>query len=114
MKDIIDCQLGYLVKPKQKLFSNLLEKGSDIGEYFTLNYVVTTDILDYEEYFEGWKLKIVELAKEHFIKDTVFELEYSQEEFFKLFGTFEKLINLFDRWWVLEEVDISQIKTTWK
>lgn len=33
MKGFIDCQLGYLVKPKEELFSNLLNKDSDLGDY---------------------------------------------------------------------------------
>lgn len=107
-------RLGYLAKPKDELIAHLKEMESDLDEYFIQNYVVITDELEYEEYFEGWKNRVIEQAKDHFIKDTVLELDYTQEELISIFGAFENNVQLFDLWWQFEETDISQMATCWQ
>lgn len=109
------CRLGYLAIAKKELYQQLESVGSDLSDYFSSHNVMITEKLDYEEYFEGgWKSKIIDNCKTQFIKETVFDLEFTKEELVKLFGQFSSEVELFDRWWVFEKVDVSEIPTNWK
>ena len=106
-------RLGYLVKVRGELFTKLRELDSDLVEYFAENYVMMTDELEYEKYLEGWSKLIISNCKSQFIKEVVYELDYSKDELLTLFGDFESENELFDKWWTLEYADCMQIPTDW-
>jgi hypothetical protein len=71
-------------------------------------------LLDYEEYFEGWKNKIINKSKEHFIKEIIYTLDFPKKDLAILFGEFNSELELFDNWWLLESADCEEIPTDWK
>ena len=110
----ISCRLGYIVKAKDSLFEQLSSVNSGLGEYFRQNYVLVTENLDYEVYFEGWKKTIKQKCKIHFVKETIYLLDYPKKELIMLFGEFNSEEDLFDKWWSLELADCDEIPTDWK
>ena len=110
------CRIAFIAKPKPELIDHLESIGSDLGDYFLQNHVVITEELEYEEYFEGgFKPKIIELCKTHFVVDTIYEvISESKIRIVELLGPFDDEEQLFDHWWYFEDVDCSQIATTWK
>ena len=110
----IECRLGYLMKPKPGLIEQLRSVGSDLHEVYKGNIVIVTEKLDYEEYFEGSKRLIIEKCKVCFVREFVFNWDYSKDELYTLFGKFETELELFDRWWVAESAECEEIPTDWK
>ncbi len=110
----LSCRLGYIVTAKPELFEHLKIVDSDLDEYFREGYIVVTEELDYEEYFESWKKLIIQKCKTCFIRESVYSLDYSKEELVEIFGDFSSDIDLFDKWWTLTSADCSEIPTDWK
>ena len=106
-------RLGYLVVARKELLARLAGLDSNLVELFSEHYVLSTDELEYEKFFEGWKSVIIDKCKSHFIKEVIFDLDYSKDEMLSLFGSFESELELFDKWWTLENTDCFQIPTDW-
>lgn len=109
----LECRLAFLVSARETLPATILASGYDLVEYFSEYYVLVTDNLDYEDYFEGPKRKIENLAKEIYIQDYVYSLDYEREDLYALFGEFSSEKELFDRWWNIKLIECSDIPTRW-
>ena len=106
-------KLGYIVKCKSELIELLKSTNNDLHEYFSDNYILVTEEHEYEAVFEGWKMSIRKSAKNTFITETVMNLDFSSPELESIFGSFNSNIELFDKWWILEDADCETIPTTW-
>ena len=106
-------RLGYIVAAKKELVEKLRRDSTDLHEYFSENRILATEEHDYEESFEGWKRAIEDCAKSTFIKETVYALDFKEDELKETFGKFKSDLELFDRWWALKESDCEIIPTTW-
>lgn len=110
----MNCRLGFIVEAKSELTDHLKSLDSDLLEYFNENHILTTDELEYEEFFEGWKNRIQDSAKVEFIRTTVYGLDFSKPELENLFGNYSNEIELFNRWWSLKEANCEIIPTNWQ
>ena len=106
-------KLGFIVIPNPSLFDALKNSDYELTEYFSENHILTTEECDYESAFEGWKHSIRENAKITFIRTTVLSLDFDENEMKSIFGEFDSNVELFDKWWVLEDADCETIPTTW-
>ena len=110
----IKIRLAFLLMPIPSLRDRLVGAQSDLRGYFQPGQVVVTDELDYETYFEGWKSRVETSAKKFYVLDFVRTLEYTEDEMLSIFGGFESDLELFDKWWVLNELSCSEMPTDWR
>jgi hypothetical protein len=103
-------RLAFLVTPKESLRLQLKGKKYDLIDYFE-DYVLVTENLDYEEYFEGPKERIYKAAKEIYMSEVVRNLDLSDSDMFDIFGVFQTELELFDNWWGIKILDCTGIPT---
>lgn len=106
-------RLGYIVQVKSDLIEKLRAEGNDLHDYFSENYILTTEEHEYDNAFDGWKRKISDCAKNTFINESVLSLDFSNKEMNSIFGEYDSNIKLFDKWWELKEAVCEIIPTTW-
>ena len=112
----IPCRRVYVMRPNE----SLLEKISLLDDVELLKdinrpQVVMTEELPFEEYLEGWRLKILNICKVTFLKEILLEYPIMNEQTaVELLGSVEPTSELFDQWWEAEEAEYTEIKTNWK
>ena len=109
----VKARLGYIVTAKPDLIESLKSNGNQLHEYFSTNYILATEECDYEDAFEGWEKSIKDCAKNTFIIETVLGLDFDKTEMESIFGKYNSNIELFDKWWSLQNADCDIIPITW-
>ncbi len=106
---------AYLIRPNQELKAHFLEiEQQDLIDSLLIPTVVMTEALPFEGKLEGYRALIQTKCKEAYLTD-LFALESFENlsERQTLPGDQTSLIETFDKWWILEEVDTLEIATTW-
>lgn len=106
---------AYLIRPNQELKAHFLEmEQQDLIDSLLIPTVVMTEALPFEGKLEGYRTLIQTKCKEAYLTD-LFALEPFENlsERQTLPGDQTSLIETFDKWWILEEVDTLEIATTW-
>jgi hypothetical protein len=103
------------MRPRPELLQRLrsLDLVDDI-DFLSQPTVVMTEALLYEGKLEGYRALILKQCKEAFLSN-FFEFtplsELTHRE--ALLGKDVPLAEAFDLWWIAEEVETIEIKTTW-
>ena len=116
MSQDISARRAYLVRPNDSLLAKIEEyRGQDFHEDLIKPLVVMTDDLPWEEYFESWRTKILTNCKVAFLNELLTEYPVMEAQMaIQLLGANVPSVELFDRWWVAEEIECLQIPTDWK
>jgi|GEM_PF-5161478 len=106
----------YVVRPKDDLISalrNVLD--TDGLEILSRPYVVMTQALPYEPYFESWGRKILKACKEQYLKEELVYGELSNPACRAAIDIdANDLEKSFDRWWQIEQAnDYLEIEPSW-
>lgn len=112
MPKSIECRLAYLVSPRSELFA-ALELESSSGHDVCKPVAVVTPVLDYEEWFEGWKRQWACKAKADFIADF---LRVYADEFPRFADELRKQSanEAFDGRWTIALIDVIDIDPAWR
>ncbi len=105
----------YVVRATKELIARVTELGDpDLLQVIARPEVVMTQELPFEEYIEGWRTKILENCKIAFLQELMIEYPIMDKNAAKtLFGNTEPSIELFDKWWMAEEAEYTEIPTNW-
>jgi hypothetical protein len=108
----IDCRLAYLISPRPELFGALALPSSSQHDVCK-PVAVITPILDYEEWFEGWKRSWLSKAKEDFVAEFL-SMYADQFPAFKHELCSAPPVESFDRWWTISLIDVIDINPSWR
>jgi hypothetical protein len=107
---------AYLVSPNESLLAEIeAYRDQDFYEDLIKKLVVMTDYLPWEEYFESWRAKILVNCKMAFLSQLLIEYPAMEAQMaIEILGSNNPSVELFDRWWLAEEIECLQIPTDWK
>lgn len=116
MSQDISTRRAYLVRPNDALRAKIEQyRDQDFHEELMKPLVVMTDDLPWEEYFESWRTKILANCKIAFLKEILIEYPVMEAEMaIQILDVGVPSVELFDRWWLAEEIECLQIPTDWK
>lgn len=104
----------FLVRPKKRLSDILHSLDDDLQEALKYPVVIMTEKLSFEQDLEGWRLCIIEVAKDRFIEELEKDILHSYDIESTL-GEVTRKSDFFDMWFELTEVDFLEINgVVWK
>lgn len=102
----------YVVTAKAELLEGLAKYGNDgLTDILSRPHLVTTEELPFEEYLEGWRSKILMVAKIQYLEELlVSDPAFSSiSEAEAVIGGSKPSVELFDDRWVAQEAEYTEL-----
>jgi len=88
--------------------------GTDIADILMRPHVIMTQELGFESHLEGWRTSILMCTKITFLEELLvtYPAFKSDAEALDLLGSCQPSVDLFDRWWLAEEGEYTELLTS--